>query len=303
MRCLNPIPICVGNDEFGKVYMRVPCGKCINCKSTKRSSWSTRMQLEQQDSNLTCFATLTYDDDHLPINYSEENGLVAVLKKDHIVKFLKRYRKSIDPIKLRYYVCGEYGETTHRPHYHFLFFFNDECNGELVAKEFGNLMLKFNSSWPYGSINDFQVAQSQGASMYAAKYVMKDFDKSLTAAAVAPPFSLKSQGLGRGFVESSKRYYSDGMNKLTVPLNGKDVPMPRYLRQKIYPRDTLTPREIYKLTLQMQDSDDERKERLKQNYFKLNPFKSDEDFELQYNQDLTEYLTEYYKKNKSKSKL
>lgn len=303
MRCLNPIPICVGKDQYGKVYIRVPCGRCINCKSSKRSAWSTRMQLEQQFAHLTCFATLTYDDEHLPMQYDDKFGFLAVLDKEHIQKFLKRFRKAIEPIKLRYYVAGEYGETTFRPHYHFILFFRDESDGELVAKEFGNLMNKFFNAWPYGSINDFQVAQSSGASMYAAKYVMKDYAKNNLAAIAVPPFSLKSQGLGRDFVESSKSYYNDGTMKLTVPLNGLDVPMPRYLRQKIYPRDTLIPSEVYKLTLEMQQSDDDRKERLKKNYFRMYPNNTIEQFEEQYNLDLTNYLTEYYNKLKSHSKL
>lgn len=55
-----------------------------------------------------CFITVTYDDDNLPSG--------GTLIRDDFVKFWKRLRRKFGPI--RAYYCGEYGETTHRPHYH-----------------------------------------------------------------------------------------------------------------------------------------------------------------------------------------
>lgn len=55
-----------------------------------------------------CFVTLTYDDDHLP-------SPPSLVKRD-LQLFYKRLRKS--GRDCRYYSCGEYGETTARPHYH-----------------------------------------------------------------------------------------------------------------------------------------------------------------------------------------
>jgi len=60
------------------------------------------------------FLTLTYDDLHLPDNGS--------LDKTHYQKFMKRLRKELNPSgtkpedykKLRYFMCGEYGDTTHQ---------------------------------------------------------------------------------------------------------------------------------------------------------------------------------------------
>ena len=55
-----------------------------------------------------CFITLTYDDENLP-----EGGS---LRQSDFVKFMKRLRKKVP--RVRVYYCGEYGETTFRPHYH-----------------------------------------------------------------------------------------------------------------------------------------------------------------------------------------
>lgn len=62
---------------------------------------------------INAFVTLTYDDLHMPENRS--------LDKSHFQKFMKRLRKNTG-LKIRYYMCGEYGDTTDRPHYHALLF-------------------------------------------------------------------------------------------------------------------------------------------------------------------------------------
>lgn len=60
------------------------------------------------------FITLTYDDAHLPHR--------AMLKYEDYQRFMKRLRKEAFPFKLRFYMCGEYGERSWRPHYHALIF-------------------------------------------------------------------------------------------------------------------------------------------------------------------------------------
>lgn len=59
-----------------------------------------------------CWDTLTYDDEHLPANKDLQHRDVQL--------YLKRLRKK--GYKFRYYGCGEYGETTKRPHYHICMF-------------------------------------------------------------------------------------------------------------------------------------------------------------------------------------
>lgn len=56
------------------------------------------------------FITLTYADAHLPKHGS--------LKHSDFQKFLKRLRKHTGPTRVRFYMCGEYGTQTQRPHYH-----------------------------------------------------------------------------------------------------------------------------------------------------------------------------------------
>lgn len=60
----------------------------------------------QHDAN--CFVTLTYDDDHLPNPPS--------LNHKHFQLFIRYLRRKFKNV--RYFMCGEYGENTKRPHYH-----------------------------------------------------------------------------------------------------------------------------------------------------------------------------------------
>lgn len=60
------------------------------------------------------FITLTYAPEHLPKN--------GTLVKEDFKLFMKRFRKKIAPEKVRYYMCGEYGEKNGRPHYHAILF-------------------------------------------------------------------------------------------------------------------------------------------------------------------------------------
>lgn len=77
------------------------------------------------------FVTLTYSDETLPIGSSEVYGPVLdplpTLLKEDVQKWLKRLRKAIAPLKVRYFAVGEYGEKTQRPHYHLALFGYPNC--------------------------------------------------------------------------------------------------------------------------------------------------------------------------------
>lgn len=96
----------------------VPCGQCLGCRLDYAQSWAIRCLheaslYEADDGPGNSFITLTYDDEHLP-QYGS-------LKPKHFTDFMKRFRKEIEPNKIRFYHCGEYGDLG-RPHYHALIF-------------------------------------------------------------------------------------------------------------------------------------------------------------------------------------
>lgn len=99
--------------------IHVKCGQCIGCKLNRARQWGVRGVHEAQMHKESCFLTLTYDDSHIP--WSSASGEQTLVGKD-LQDFVKRLRDRLDYIPIRYISCGEYGEQTHRPHYHMLLF-------------------------------------------------------------------------------------------------------------------------------------------------------------------------------------
>lgn len=95
----------------GTVYA-APCGQCLPCRINRRRIWAHRMVLETYLHSESAFVTLTY-------NPEEEAKLDNhSLEPRHAQLWLKQLRAKISPKKIRYYLCGEYGERSQRPHFH-----------------------------------------------------------------------------------------------------------------------------------------------------------------------------------------
>lgn len=72
--------------------------------------------LESKLHDDNAFVTLTYADD-----------AQTTLEPKHLQDWLKRFRKTIEPQKIRYYAVGEYGDNSQRPHYHLALFGFRSC--------------------------------------------------------------------------------------------------------------------------------------------------------------------------------
>ena len=141
------------------------------------------------DSN--CFLTLTYDDEHIPINGS--------LVKSDFQKFMKRYRKNVNQ-KIKYYMCGEYGseyklvgnrivkidKSIGRPHFHAAILGHSDLNRpdlELVTCQNGNKLYTsetLEKLWPNGYVSVGQLTFESAA--YVARYIMKKVTGELAEA-------------------------------------------------------------------------------------------------------------------------
>jgi hypothetical protein len=136
---------------------------------------------------------------------------------------MKRLRKiSPSTHSIKYYLCGEYGGKTFRPHYHAIIFNADIKNIE--------------ASWQNGSIHYGTV---NGASVgYTLKYMFKlgriplhqNDDRQ-------PEFSLMSKGLGANYLTPQMLDYhkTDLLKNMNCVLpDGKKIAMPRYYKDKVY---------------------------------------------------------------------
>lgn len=164
MACYHPLAI--PHPKFG-IPMRVPCGQCIGCRIEKSRKWAIRCVHEAQLHDEKCFITLTYDDEHLPPNRS--------LRKEDMTLFLKRLRKAIEPQKVRFIQCGEYGDQTDRPHHHMILYGYDfHEDRKYLCKSGDNTLYHspmLDKLWGHGACQIGDVTFESAA--YVAKYTIK----------------------------------------------------------------------------------------------------------------------------------
>lgn len=149
----------------GCVPLSLPCGQCIGCRLERSRQWAIRCMHEAQMHENNSFVTLTYDEDHLPADMS--------LNYRDFQLFMKRLRKAHG--SLRFYMCGEYGETYGRPHYHAAFFGFRPDDLYAWRKSGAGFQLYrsplLEKLWAKGSVEVGDVTFESAA--YIARYVMK----------------------------------------------------------------------------------------------------------------------------------
>lgn len=108
-------------------FIEIPCGQCVGCRLEYSRQWANRCMLELQYHDSSYFVTLTYDDAHVPKSYyaDPETGeaftSLTLVKRDFQL-FMKRLRRSFPNDDIRFFMAGEYGGQTFRPHYHAIIF-------------------------------------------------------------------------------------------------------------------------------------------------------------------------------------
>lgn len=168
LKCKHPISVVVD----GKHY-EVGCGRCRDCLNKKRRQWSQRLQMEHESRVCTKFVTITYDDFHLPPLYSDvneygEERFWYTLNKRDCQLFFKRLRKSFTDClgKFSYFLVGEFGDKTARPHYHLIMFFDKRVTDD-------ELKISILKTWQKGYIIDVQDLRGVGGCKYVADYLYK----------------------------------------------------------------------------------------------------------------------------------
>lgn len=121
--------------------IEISCGRCQGCRARRARDWAIRCVHEAQCWEENCFLTLTYSDAHLPANGSLDHG--------HFQEFMKcvreRRREACPRLSdhdgswcgrcgVRFFMCGEYGPSTLRPHYHALLFNCDFRDRKMAGK-------------------------------------------------------------------------------------------------------------------------------------------------------------------------
>lgn len=167
-----------GEREFLLQGTPFPCGQCLPCRINRRRIWTHRLMLEHLCCPDAVFLTLTYRDEDLPDD--------AMLCKRDLQRYIKAIRNHFrKERRVRYYACGEYGERTHRPHYHAILFGVHDYEAPIVSQ-----------LWPYGGVAVGTVTPE--SIQYVAGYVCKKITTKQTPKC-AREFSIMSLKPGIGY--------------------------------------------------------------------------------------------------------
>lgn len=229
MLCRNPF--------MGKAYgprVAFPCGQCMPCLINRARIWMSRIVLETMCHKASCFVTLTYDPDHLPSDGS--------LRPKDVQDFFKRLRRRLEEAgmpSIRYYVVGEYGPETWRPHYHAAIFGIGPEDHDFIFKAWslGGVPLGF------VQVGDLNVHSARYISGYVTQKLTKPEDPRLKGK--HPEFSRMSRrpGIGTAAVKEIAKtvlsrdgqiaFKATGDVPFSIHFQGRDLPLGRYLRMKL----------------------------------------------------------------------
>lgn len=231
MPCYNPVG--TYRKDGSPTYR--PCGGCIGCRLEYSRQWAVRCCHEASMYDENSFVTLTYNPENLPADNS-------INKKD-LQKFIKRLRRKIEPKKIRYFGCGEYGEKFSRPHYHLCLFNYDFPDREIFyygkKTRFKNRFKKGNDNTVYTS-EMLEEVWNKGfctigeltfeSAAYVARYVTKKVNgehKDEWYDGKTPEFAVMSRrpGIGHDWI---KKFTNDVYPKDFHTLNGVKMRPNRY---------------------------------------------------------------------------
>lgn len=210
---------------YGDRPLTLPCGKCLSCRQRKAQEWAVRCAHESQLHESSLFVTLTYSDDHLPAD--------GGLDHSHFREFMRRARRRWG--RLRYFMCGEYGEQYGRPHYHALVFGAPVPRDrmEIESKSEAHRLWRseeIDDLWrlgaaPFGSV-------TFASACYAAQYTLEKLGLPGAYGDRRPPYCTmpRRPGIGSGWFE---KFGGDVYPSDQVVLEGQKFRPPRYYDLKL----------------------------------------------------------------------
>jgi len=214
----------------------VACGQCRGCRRDRSCHWATRCLHEAALYPLNCFVTLTYEKAPVSLHYPDFQLFM---------RYLRRAREE----RVRFFMCGEYGEGLGRPHYHALLFNCDFPDRKYFKSAGGHRLYisdELSRLWPHG--HSLVGGVSFQSAAYVARYCLKKVngpraaehyvDVSTGEVRVSEfcHMSLKP-GIGAGWMDRfADEVYPEGK----VVVNGVSRPAPKYYDQRfkrLFPDD------------------------------------------------------------------
>lgn len=226
----------------------LPCGKCELCRVDMRYSKALRIMLEAESwPEKSYFITLTFDNDHLgdgELDHNEWSQFIKNFRQKFCqAKYCKikdrggkRHGKeySLTFKKIKQVMCGEYGDTFGRKHFHGIIFnhrFDDTRFTGFYSKK-GNPIYTSDSLrdvWAKGAVQVEEVTFD--LALYVGAYVTDTIDDpEASAGRKKKQYGRFGKGIG---LEWIKKYWKDVLVSGKVSTFDRDYPAPRYFLKKI----------------------------------------------------------------------
>lgn len=221
----------------------LPCGRCTGCRLDRSRQWADRLLIELREQKKGVFITLTYEDSEL---YFTDKGHSTLYVK-HTQDYMKRLRERCSDVKLRFFLCGEYGspKKTFRPHYHQILFGVDLND---IKERFGLRFFKANDLghpmyisdkfavevWKHGHCVFEEVTWENCA--YTARYCTKKINGALAKEIYddrVPPFCVMSRrpGIAGSFFDKYDWNYDEIY--IGTKSGSKTIKTPKYYLKKL----------------------------------------------------------------------
>lgn len=239
MACYHPSRVTIGRKSLARVSshvsdtVRVPCGHCLGCRTDQARSWAIRLVHEGLVSSPAWFVTLTYSPEKLP-----EYG--SLVPRD-ITLFVKRLRREFSGERISYYVAGEYGEKSARPHYHAVLYGARFLDRDLLTLRNDAPVYRSESlerHWGHGlcEITGLNFAAARYVASYVRKKVRQRDDPNHYVRVDPSTGELidiereygrmsRRPAIGRRWIE---RFWTDVYPRDFVVMDGKEFKPPRY---------------------------------------------------------------------------
>lgn len=203
--CIKPI-------WLRKRQQEVPCGKCFECVKRRRNDWYARCWIEANNSRHVYAGLLTYASTDMTLNIRD------------VQLFLKRLRHKE---QLRYLIAGEFGDKRGRPHWHCIFFSQQQINYNNIKAAWNGGYKKDDTMNKAGWIN-FGPIRSARALRYCVKYLYK-YDGTEKHFEI---LMSRNPGIGYQYLQNQTLHLS--LRTSAFRLNGVAMAMPRYYKRKFF---------------------------------------------------------------------
>lgn len=224
----------------------IPCGKCELCRIEQRYSKAVRIMLEAESwPEGSHFITLTYDNENLgdkDLVHADWVQFMKDFRAEHCqakhsiypmkLRKGKIRQKSITFKKIKQVMCGEYGDTFGRKHFHGIIFnhnFTDmEFTGQYSKKGFPiHTSKKLQEIWGKGRVQVEKIHFD--LALYVGSYIT-DNTETENYGHKKKQYGRFGNGIGETWI---KKYWKEVLAVGSIKTLNGDYRIPRYFSNKI----------------------------------------------------------------------